>query len=242
MNLKSALRKPLMLVLCLFGCTSVSEAKLLQVGIEHSETLAPVPNELRPGQHFHKRNPVSTDADRWAVIPVNTAGQWRLVRKFDVSSVDLRTGERVQQKSDKYVNSVTYIGYQIDNEGRIWTSADIESKIPHSDGSYLIPASWELKRTSDHSFTVIKRGVSINIDLRSHMIRETRQLETFAIFDVVGPNRLVQKYSTQWFEANGEAIKLTEGQTEMERIAAFEPVDELNGIDIKSSFKQFLRQ
>jgi hypothetical protein len=218
-----------------------ASAKTLQVGIEHSVVLDPVPVDLQPGKIFqtHKKAPMP---DRWAIIPANTAGKWKLIRKFDVSNIDLRSGKRSSPPADQYGNSVTYIGYQSDKEGQIWTSADIESKLPHSNGTYLVPALWELKQTSDHSFTVIKRGVSLTVDPQSHQIQDAKQIESFAIFDVVAPNKLIQKYSTQWFDANGEAIKLTEGQTEMDKTGDFEPVNELNGIDIKSSFRRFLRE
>jgi hypothetical protein len=213
-------------------------AKTLEAGIEHSEVLAPVPEELQPGKIFHKAK--SSD-DRWAIIPPGTAGKWQMVRRFGVSSVDIKTGVRTKRPSDKYENSVTYIGYQDDRDGNIYTSADIESKLPHSNGTYLIPATWELKTNSDHSFTVVKRGVSVAVDPDSHVIRETKQLESFATFEVVAQDRLLQKYSTEWFNATGDAMTLTEGQTEMEKVANFSPVDELNGIDVKSSFRKYLR-
>lgn len=216
----------------------VSSAKTLEVGIEHSELLAPVPDAFQPGKVFHK---AKSNDDRWAIIPSEAAGKWQMLRRYGVSSVDIKTGVRTKKTADKYENSITYIGYQNDPDGNIYTSADIESKLPHSNGTYLIPASWELKTNNDRSFTVVKRGVSVAVDPDSHVIRETKQLESFATFQVVAPNRLVQRYSSEWFNAAGEAITLTEGQTEMEKIANFSPVDELNGIDIKSSFRRYLK-
>lgn len=215
-----------------------SYAKTLEAGIEHSEVLAPVPEALQPGKIFRK---AKSNDDRWAIIPFETAGKWQMLRRYGVSSVDIKTGIRTNNPADKYENSVTYIGYQNDHDGNIYTSADIESKLPHSNGTYLIPASWELKRNNDHSFTVVKRGVSVAVDPDSHIIRETKQLESFATFEVVAPNRLIQKYSSEWFNAAGEAMTLTEGQTEMEKIANFSRVDELNGIDVRSSFRKYLK-
>ena len=228
-------------LLCVSILSIPTSAKVLEVGIEHSEMLSPLPDELQPGSIFHKRH-AEPESDRWSQIPLAAAGKWKLIRKFDVSSVDLRNGKRNTQLPDKYDNSITYIGYQSDARGDIWTSADIESKLPHSNGTYLVPAQWDLKLTSDHSFTVLKRGVSITVDPENQRIQESRQLESFASFDVVGPNKLLQKYSTQWFDARGEAIKLTEGQTEMEKIGDFKPINELNGIDVKSSFRHFQRR
>ena len=241
-------------MLALVASTAVSTcsnlpatAKLLEIGIEHSEMLAPVDPELQPGQIFHKRNAKSSQPDRWAMIPSRTAGQWKLVRKFDVATVDLKTGRRVNEPADRqgnsmtYGNAITYIGYQTDGDKRIWTSADIESKLPHSNGTYLVPQQWELQALNDHSFKTLKRGVSLTVDPQSNEIQDAKQLETLATFEMVSPDTLLQKYSTKWFDTNGEAFKLTEGQTEMRKTGEFEPVNELNGIDVRWSFKQFLR-
>jgi hypothetical protein len=222
-------------------------AKLLEIGIEHSEMLAPVDPELQPGQIFRKRSAKSSQPDRWAMIPSRMAGQWKLVRKFNVSTVDLKTGRRVNEPADRqgnsitYGNSVTYIGYQTDGDDRIWTSADIESKLPHSNGTYLVPQQWELRTLNDHAFTSLKRGVSLSVDPQSNQIHDAKQLETLATFEMTAPDTLLQKYSTKWFDTNGEAFKLTEGQTEMRKTGEFQPVNDLNGIDVKSSFKQFLK-
>jgi hypothetical protein len=222
-------------------------AKLLEIGIEHSEMLSPVDPELQPGQIFRKRSAKSSQPDRWAMIPSRMAGQWKLVRKFNVSTVDLKTGRRVNEPADRqgnsitYGNSVTYIGYQTDGDDRIWTSADIESKLPHSNGTYLVPQQWELRTLNDHAFTSLKRGVSLSVDPQSNQIHDAKQLETLATFEMTAPDTLLQKYSTKWFDTNGEAFKLTEGQTEMRKTGEFQPVNDLNGIDVKSSFKQFLK-
>ena len=216
----------------------VCSAKTLEAGIEHSEVLAPVPEELQPGKIFRK---AKSNEDRWAVIPTEAAGKWQMLRRFAVSSVDIKSGVRTKKAADKYENSITYIGYQNDRDGNIYTSADIESRLPHSNGTYLIPATWELKTNNNRSFTVVKRGVSVAVDPTTQVIQETRQLESFATFEIVAPNKLLQKYSTEWFNATGEAMTLTEGQTEMDKIANFSPVDELNGIDVKSSFRKYLK-
>jgi hypothetical protein len=83
--------------------------------------------------------------------------------------------------------------------------------------------------------------VSLTVDPQSNEIQDAKQLETLATFEMVSPDTLLQKYSTKWFDTNGEAFKLTEGQTEMRKTGEFEPVNELNGIDVRWSFKQFLR-
>ncbi len=228
------------LLLVSYNNLTPASAKIIEAGVEHSVMLAPVPVELQPGRKF-RRQPLRDETVRWAKIPTLTAGKWKLLRKFNASTLDLRTGKQTSKPSEKYDNSIAYIGYQSDSQQNIWTCAEIESKQIHSDGTYLIPSYWNLNQTSDHAFTVIKRGFSVSVDPDSHVIQDTKQLETFATFDLIAPNKLLQKYSTQWFDAAGEAIKLTEGQTEMERAGEFKPVNELNGIDVRASFKRFVR-
>jgi hypothetical protein len=228
-------------------CELPAHAKLLEIGIEHSEVLAPIDQELQPGHIFRKRSAKSSQPDRWAMIPSKMAGQWKLVRKFNVSTVDLKSGKRSSEPADRqgnsvtYGNAVTYIGYQTNGGDRIWTSADVESKLPHSNGTYLVPENWELRQLNDHAFTSVKRGVSLSVDAQSNQIQDAKQLETLATFELTAPDTLLQKYSTKWFDSNGEAFKLTEGQTEMRKTGEFRPVDDLNGIDVRASFKQFLR-
>ncbi|MBX9772375.1 MAG: hypothetical protein K2X29_13445 [Candidatus Obscuribacterales bacterium] len=228
---------------CLFWFASAANAEFLYGKAEHLETLPPVEQRLQAGAIFDSqllKEYGSTDG--WRKIPRGFAGVRELRGGAPHISTNLRTGVQHLGTADPTYRKLVVVGYQIDNRGQIWDfPLARQEQVGESSKTleYDFVKRRELLQMSETTMTERMCSIHVSVNKRTNKIKSVFQDDSIEVRTLIAPGRIHHTYSGKIFTAEGRPLNLDEFQNEEKVLREFEPIDFLNGLDLKESFANY---
>jgi len=217
---------------------------LLKGGVEHSESLPALPPQLQPGAVFQRGVLGTTPAtEGWRRLPNCMAGGWEdrnyTLDKFQnfVTGATI-TGPRVLQKYQNFTR-----GYQMDSAGDIWDfppGRTQQTSETSTTTTYISVRSREVLEITHDRLVERANSLQIEVSVNSHRIVRVIQAEQIAKRQCVQPGIVHYTASIKSYTAQGAANTLEEQHGDETRVRDFASIGTLNGVDLKSSFNNYL--
>ncbi len=221
----------LIILIVLMLIASPASAEPLKATITHSDQL----NEygLHPGQRFDPSK-FSQTQDWWVPVPGWYAGSWRS------SEVTHWSPNGAPVRSSLIENSQA--GYQQDARGQIWhmlklpgVSECLYEGLP----AIKITQSFEIDRITNDVLESRAKGLFIQLD-QFRNVTKVFKTEQFSK-NVLMSSGIKRNYTKQrLYDVKGKFISEQDGFCDSQMIAAYTPVDNFYGIDLKASLAKFL--
>jgi hypothetical protein len=227
-----------------FNCNA-NAASPLQGGVQHSDNLSPVQPELTPGNIFNEKElPKLDPGNVWVAIPNWIAGTWQF-KTETVTHMDIFDKKKHSKCPFVLRNEFQKVfGYQKDKSGQIWDYL----KAPYSytakldgglSGYSRIDSVDEVVNNHDEVTRKVV-GPDAVVEPGSQKILLTNQKECFLRYTPFGDDAIHLDGSTKVFNAVGHPSVLKISNMDATRIKPFEPIDQLDGYDLKQQFAEFL--
>ena len=217
-----------------------ASAKVIQAEIEHRETLPEVPEVFRRGSIL-KADKLNVRIE-WFPVPNWMAGTWTKDGDIETFEEDFRTG-RQSRKSFWLKNRVTLsFGHMIDAMNTIWHAEVVPFRADGkrkgvSDQRYVIAMKC-LRSTPE---AVVLRFHSVVVSLgRRGKVEGSRQQEEIVSFYPQNDRFIATRSSTKTFTSKGKPLYRLDSHTKRLKTGDFRESDFLRGVDLKSSFANFL--
>lgn len=217
---------------------------LLTGGIEHSERLQPVAQQLLPGSVFTNQSiPQIDPTNDWYWIPPWYAGQKHSDYERVLQDVDFRSGQEIEPNSLVTNRQDLFIGFQADKNGQIWEykrapyTATVEA-----DGYFQTMYVQVRDPILVNQDKVVIRLVqtSIMVDKATRRIIKTEQQEQFNTYVPVSQGVVNVRTSIKSFGADGAPLVQEESAKVVIDKAPFQPVDFYQGKDMRALFRDFM--
>jgi len=226
-------------------CAPVYAAGPLQGGVQHSDSLSPVQPELTPGNTFNEKDlPKLDPGNEWVAIPNWIAGTWQF-KTETVTHMNIFDKKKYSKCPFVLRNEFQKVfGYQKDKSGQIWDYL----KAPYSytakldgglSGYSRIDSVDEVVNNHDEVTRKVV-GPDAVVEPASQKILITNQKECFLRYTPFGDDAIRLDGSTKVFNALGRPSVLKISNMAATRIKPFEPVDQLDGYNLKQQFTEFL--
>jgi hypothetical protein len=239
----------LLAFLLIAGGVSVNAyGRLLTGSIEHSENLAPVEADLRPGAQFSPdeiSKSLCIKRNHWYRIPAWFAGTWHqdfstVIRSFQYETNV--TDSNAHQKRDKIDRKY---GDQIDENGNVWSFDNCPfTVLGEFEGKkmYGIFKTFEPVASDRNSITFRAIQMHVTVDPVTERILVTSVNEALSSFTRTGENTCHSYASVKVFDMSGKPTHIYETVSEREKIAPFQATQEVNGEELAPLFQQFRKQ
>jgi hypothetical protein len=216
---------------------------LLQGGVEHSQSLPPLPNALSVGSTFNRALlKGSPPIDGWYWIPDWLAGDWRRDEETIVSSYDYRTQDENNEPHTIVATEIAQFGVQRDRFGGIWHCRLAANGMADC-GDYFSVAlvqSQEPEVVSQDKVIIKDVFTELHVNKETNAIIYAAQAESLTRYRPERDGVLNSKVSVKFFDQSGMALKGQRNQSFVVLTKPFVPVDSYKGMDLRSLFKQFL--
>lgn len=218
-----------------------ADAKIIQAEIEHKAFLPEVPETFRSG------NVLKTDRlairVEWFPVPDWMAGTFMKDGDLETYQKDFQSGA-VRRDRFWLKNRVTLkFGHQRDRLNTIWHAEVVPFRADGARGKardqrYVLSMSC-LKSTPEN--VVLKfHSVVVSLDERGK-VKGSKQQEEIVSFFPKNKNFISSTSSTKVFSERGRPLYQLDSHTSRLRVSGFEEVDNLSGINLRSSLFQFLQ-
>lgn len=179
----------------------------------------------------------------WFQIPRSMAGSW--VKKGDLTLdvTDLRNGIKRQVGTWTDNEMVVHMGHQMDRSGNVWHVNILPSeKDSTSNGKQVRFMTVQ---------QICEQYTPSNLSTRTHyVITETYggtgqvadmfQQESINHYSLLNDGEMQNMSSNRVFTYNGKPVRDGTLQSKFNRIGPFEPLAQMNGVDLAQSLNQFL--
>jgi len=246
-----------------FASCNFAFAETLQIGIEHSDYLAPVSQIDNIAPQMTNRNPTMLPSNNsryqagvsyeqasrppqkmveWFQIPKWMAGTWSKQGDTTISATNLRSGytQQMNQWTDNRM-SVAF-GHQQDRSGSIWQANILPAETDSISGSKQVKF-FAVSRKCE-SFTpdklVTRTHYVVTETLPSGQVCDQFQQESLNSYTMLPDGELVNNSSNRVFTAEGRAVRDGALNSRFNRIGNFAPKAVLDGVDLNLTFKSFL--
>jgi hypothetical protein len=243
-------------------------AETLFGGLEHSERLEPIKENIRAGQSFEdKKASTSGDDGDWFKIPKWLAGDWMTVDEVQIDSYDDKSGATDSSATKLTSRQKEKFGWQTDNRGDIWTTKNplkllegTEDKMPSLNatvGKSNNPES-KIEQTPVTLRVLVLRQnqpVKINqdkvqfkstdtiirIDKRSAQIVSAEKAEIIRQILPLDTNLVAVSSDVQYYDEAGFPIRRVKIASILKRTGNFANTDEFGGRNLQASFSKYLQ-
>ncbi len=223
--------------------TVIAQRTMLQSGVEHSETLEPIPNNLKSGANFNFNNlpPANTNLI-WYQIPNWLGGEWQ--RKY-VTIID-STQPKVDPPGRKYAKQKNRYGAQVDNNGDIWDciclpryrTIDNENQL----ANIQTYATKVIESNNEHVIKTAK-AYEVYYDSYSNQIVKSLQYESITTITKINLKKIKINSSTKFYTDNGQPYAEDTRVSTYDKIDSYKPQNiGPNGINLRSEFQAFLNK
>jgi hypothetical protein len=228
-------------LLFLFNYPCHSET--LYGGVAHSDTVAPVPEGLMPGNALFDQK--LTPNNNWIQIPNWMAGTWQF-KTETVTQITALQHQKFPRPPFEIHNEFTKkFGYQKDKTGAIWDYL----KVPFSytttvdDGLKAYSVLSELEVLSTASDSTVRRifGIDSVYSPKDQVISLTQQKECFNRLSPMGDNLVRIDSSTRIFDMHGRAQVTKESNVIGTLLKPYEQVDQDGSQNLKEMFAEYLQ-
>lgn len=220
-----------------------AQAELIQGGITHKEVLPPVPSEFQAGATLSNADPVATV--QWFPVPDWLAGAWMKDGDVETYAKDFRTGQ-ISTQQVWLTNRVRLeFGHQVDALGTVWHAELLPFRADGNHGQtqdrrYVM--QMDCLNSTPQAVALNFHSIVTNVDTSSNRVLDSKQQEEIVTFKPSVPNMIATHSSIKGFTDRGQPVNQYETHTERRKIAAFVPVDQMRGINLKESLYGFLTQ
>lgn len=226
------------------GDTKPAQSRMLTGSAEHSETLPAEDSRFAAGSTFDERAlPDYKSGNNWFWLPTWFAGNYKTDTLTRVYRYDYETGKTDLTKNTYVVRRTEKWGWQQDRSGGIWQydSTPYKSNIDRGASREIQLCKERVPvRMTAESATLRFRTTAIIINRQTEKIEWTNQSEYLQTYRPVGPNRIKVEISAKTFDANGRPLYIDKNIQYLDRITGFEPMDTLDGKDLRVMFRDFL--
>jgi len=206
-----------------------ASAKVLQAGIVHSETRAPLDSRLRAGASFDK-SPVEVQGEErlnFYQIPNWLAGTWDNGAVTRTCMIDYLTNTRDDSIVDtRWKNVYAKHGDLRDAQNQIWA----EDRAPYvvrseTDSRYNYQQVKESFPIENSNQRVVFKAITTSVDVNksTNKIESVTENEDFITYYPVSENAVHWERSSKLFTPEGKSQGLKECHGIMTRIAPFTP-------------------
>ena len=251
-------------LLPLFSCLLMSlfapvGAETLQLGIEHSEYLPPISQDSGTDQSRHPVSLLSSNATRygaqqyyqsrpqkmveWFQIPGWMAGTWSKQGDVTVSATDLVTG--YSTKMNEWIDNrmTVSFGHQVDRSGTIWQANILPAETDSMSGAKsvrFIAVARKCERFSPSELVTRTHYIITESYGATGQICEQFQQESLNDYTMLNTGELMNRSSNRVFTYAGRPTRDGNLESRFNKLAGFSPRNELDGVDLRSAFTNFL--
>ena len=201
-----------------------------------------LPPESQPGQPF-RGHPAYQLHIEWAAIPTWLAGDWTSSDYRIMQSLNNQTGEQHNLPTSKNMVVVDHFGDLQDRQGTVWAAmmSPYVMNLPNSgftDSQQVIGI--KALSVSGDGIELWQRIVHVVYDPNSGAIQDSFIEERVSQIAPSGPGLALATVFNRYFDAAGRATVTTRAIRVMRRTRAFQPSGQRDGVDLQSSFAQYL--
>ncbi len=221
-------------------------AKVLEGMSDHSSGLPPLDAQYRPGARFDDLSPVQIKPpNKWYQIPDWSAGVWQSKQHSLIYQFNYKTKKEWEAKNRfSYYLAEERFGKQKDREGGIWDLplAPLVNKALSKDWvSYHYITKIEYLYVGEDGIVMRIRSVVTLVNRLSSEIVSAYQQESISTRLPAGENLMRVRDSIKVYDVEGNPLRRSKVEAIATRVGPFEPLNERNGLDLKSMFVEFLK-
>lgn len=229
-------------------CASRVSAETLQVGIEHSEYLPPVSQSTGSPQGYtsgitQREAPKSEPIIEWFQMPRTMAGKWTKRGDITVDVTELRTGMTRQVGAWTDNEMTMTLGHQMDRAGNIWHVNILPTErdsISNGKMVRFLTVRQSCEKSDPSVLCTRTRYVITETYGGSGQIADMFQQESLNRYSILPTGELQNLSSNRVFTYSGQPVRDGTLQSKFRKVAAFEPMAELSGVDLASSLNRYL--
>ncbi len=245
-----------------------SSAESLFGGLEHSERLEPIKENIRAGQSFEdKKASTSSDDGDWFKIPKWLAGDWLTVDEVQTYSYDDKSGTTDSSATKLTSRQKETFGWQTDNRGDIWTTknplkllegtedimSSLNAKEVKSDDQaskteqtpitlrILVLRQNQPLRISQDKVQFKSTDTIIRIDKRNARIVSAEKAEIIRQVLPLDTNLVAVSSDVQYYDEAGFPTRKVKIASILKRTGNFAKTDEFGGRNLQASFSKYLQ-
>ena len=221
----------------------LAKNKILQGGIEHSQILEPMPQELGTGQYLQPNKlPKSSSNLIWYQIPNWLAGKWQ--RNY--ITITESSNENADPTGRKNLKQTYDYGIQVDNNLNIWDCIPLpryRTIVDNNQGVYIQTYYTRIIESSGNLVTKEARAREIYFDVNSNQILKSLQYESITIITKIKDKKAKIESSTKFYSDRGQPYANDKRVSILHKIGAFTPKFEgPNGINYRQAFYGYLNE
>ncbi|MFN8655178.1 MAG: hypothetical protein U0105_02465 [Candidatus Obscuribacterales bacterium] len=217
----------------------------LQGGVEFSDKLKALPEDLHEGGVFQKQRLAGQpQVATWYRIPRALAGVWQRESQLTATIYDFKSGQLVTVNQVKPSRTLSEFGLQRDKLGDIWDMRALPFTA-YGDSGNILDVQYmrrdDLKLINETSAATYNEYLEVMVDKRSMRIVQSSQVQ--AQCQITAHGRLLKYVGRlRTFDQNGMPLQEETTMTQETLVQPFEPMDKTEeGEDLRASFVNFLR-
>ncbi len=243
MKLKTCLAASL---LCLLSAVT-TQARTLQGGVEHSESLRPIEQTLAPGEIFDVRNLPSqgNGPARFFRIPSWLAGTWHKESQTDFYRYSYITKQTDITTRTGPARSDGTWGTQREDDGTVWQyDATPFNSTVDSGSEFVVQLVRVSEPVAESEKAFVRRSLDtqIRVDKMTGRIKAVESGEQLTTYYPEQDGLVKRESSAKVFDANGNPLLLGKSFSYETRVAEFQPQNVYQGKDVRALFLDFLKQ
>ncbi len=221
-------------------------AKIIEGMSDHSSGLPPLDAQYRPGARFEDLSPAQVKPpNKWYQMPNWAAGVWQSKQHSLIYQFNYKTKKEWEAKNRfSYYLAEERFGKQKDNQGGIWDLplAPLVNKALSKDWvSYHHITNIEYLYVGEDGIVMRIRSVVTLVSRVGSEIVSAYQQESISTRLPAGENLMRVRDSIKVYDVEGHALRRSKVEAIATRVGPFEPLNERNGLDLKSMFVEFLK-
>ncbi len=222
-----------------------SASTMLKGQVEHSDSLAPLNDDLRAGAQFDRQClPAQSTAYDWFWIPSWFAGIWQATTEKRTFYLDYETAKIDRLPKIFKQGTSERWGEQQDRKGGFWEYAATPYCNTVDGGDVVYYEYVSLKKpikVSANEVTMLFRSTSVAVNKKTNMISSSEQIESVQVYKKIAPGLLECSSSIKEFDQGGIAVSLVKRAGPRKLTAKFRPLDQFNGQSLHMLFMRFLQ-
>lgn len=216
----------------------------LQAEINHDEALPRVPEQYQIGNQLDTTQlQAITPDNNWFPIPNWLAGSWHSETKLVDYVQDCKTGATMSPHVVVKEVGTAVHGHQRDKTGRVWEFIQIPHmrKVGLANGTAYIRAVKEDVIATDPSAVIVKvLSNQITVSDKNQQIVASNQVQQIGTYTPLDDGLVQLSASVRNFDNDGAALQWQKQSLTMQRTAAYADMDNLDGLDLKRLFSEYL--
>lgn len=219
----------------------------LQGGVEFSDRLKALPQDLQEGSTFKKQQLAEQPqvAIIWYRVPRALAGVWQREAQLTSTIYDFKTGQLIKVNQVKPSRTISEFGLQKDKLGDIWDMRALPFTA-YGDSGNILDVQYmrrdDLRFINDSTAATYNEYLEVMVDKRSMRIVQSNQVQARCQITAQGGRLLRYVGRLRTFDQDGLPLQEEATVTEETLVQPFEPLDKSEtGEDLRASFIKFLQ-